>query len=80
MYEGLEEIDAIDANYLDNFAKLKGETYDEKLSYLGEFTFNNCCTFLTAILRGERFVQGLFDEAVANGDVLKLLERAYEVL
>ena len=80
LYNGLESINALDLDYLDNFDKLKGSTYQEKLSHINEFTFKNCCTVMTALLRGERFVEGVFFEAVESGEILRLLQRAYSVL
>ena len=80
LYQGLEDIDALDLNYIDNLDKLEGNDYDEKMSHIDDFSFENCCTVLTALLRGERFVEGVFFEAVESGDVLRLLERAYDVL
>ena len=80
LYKGLKDIDAIDHNYMDNFKRLKGDDYAEKMSHLEEFTYENCCTVLTYLLRSERFVEGIFFEAVEAGDVLNLLQHAYEVL
>ena len=79
LYKGLDKIKSLDFNYIENFEKIKGANYDEKIKYLNDFSFDNCCTLLTFLLRGERFSEGLFEGAVKNGDVLQLLERAYQV-
>ena len=60
LYEWLKSIDAIDFNYINNFDKLEGKDYGEKISHISEFSFEVCCTVLTALLRDECFIGGVF--------------------
>ena len=80
LYKGLEAIDGIDRNYQENLDKIKGNDYSEKITHLQDFSFKECCTVLTALLRYERFVEGVFYGAVRSGDVLKILSHAYTLL
>ena len=79
LYQGLEDVGMIDYNYSENFDKIKGQNYPEKMEHVSDFTLKNCGTILTFILRGERFAEGTFFEAVSSGNILKLLNRAIEV-
>lgn len=80
LYRELEEYKALDYNYLDNFEKIKGEGLLDKMKHVDALTFKECCTMLTWILRSERFCEGSFYGEVNNGNVLKLLKRAYETV
>ena len=73
LYKGLDSI-------LNNMEKIKGTTLEDKMKNLQNFTFKECCTLLTAILRSDRFVEGLFNSVVISGDVLRLLTHAYDIL
>ena len=79
LYKGIENAGIIDYNYSENFAKIKGDNYSEKMEHVNDFTLKNCGTILTFILRGERFVERTFFEAVSSGNILKLLDRAAEI-
>ena len=80
LYKGLESMGEFDLNYIENLKKIKGATFNKKMANLQSFTFKETCTMLTAILRYDRFVEGLFNSAVRSGDVLRLLTRAYHTL
>ena len=41
-------------------------------------SFEDCCMWLTWILRGERFTEGLFRKNISNGNVKALLNQAEE--
>ncbi|MBR0315666.1 MAG: hypothetical protein IJQ99_02230 [Synergistaceae bacterium] len=77
--EELDKINAYDSNYLENFEKIKGKDYPSKMKHVNDLTLNECCTLLTFNLRGERHSPGFFYGAVNEGDILKLLDRAYEI-
>lgn len=80
LYKGLDSIGELDYDYLNNMEKIKGTTLEDKMKNLQNFTFKECCTLLTAILRSDRFVEGLFNSVVISGDVLRLLTHAYDIL
>ena len=73
VYKGLEKAGCLDVNYSDNRKKRKAKN-------VSDFTFNDCCTELTFLLRGERFSPGTFYDALKDKTVFKLLERAVEVM
>ena len=79
VYEGLESIDELDFNYMENLKKIKGKNFNEKMANLQNFTLEETFTMLTAILRYDRFVEGLFKSVVESGDVLSLLTHAYAI-
>ena len=80
LYKGLEDVNGLDYEYLDNFRKIKGENYSEKIGHVNDFSFKDCCTLLTFILRAERFSDGFFYNAVSNGDVSRVLKRTKEIM
>ena len=59
--------DLIDKNYVENETALKDKDI-ESCSY------NEVCTLLTSIIRGDRFVSGLIYSKFKDGTLLKLLE------
>lgn len=80
LYKALEGMGELDHDYLNNFDKIKGDGFNEKIVHLQELSFKECCTLLTAILRYDRFVEGLFYSVVKSGDVLKILTHIYNIL
>ena len=77
LYKTLEDTNNLDVNYADN---LKGKNGYEMAKKAESLTFKECCTVLTFLLRAERFAEGAFTEALADGTVYKLLKRAVEVM
>ena len=77
LYEMLENTGNFDVNYADN---LKGKSGYEMGANAENLTFKECCTVLTFLLRAERFSEGAFTGALADGTVYKLLKRAAEVM
>ena len=73
VYTGLEDADCIDVNYMENRKK-------RKVKDISNFTFKDCCTELTFLLRGERFSPGTFFNALKDKTVYKLLARAVEIM
>ncbi len=80
IYWDLNGIDCIDAKYMTNFNKLDGDTYNEKITHIDSFSFENCCTVLTFLIYGNGLIRGIFTEAVDAGEVLALLQRAYDLI
>lgn len=75
VYEGLESAGYLDDNYLEHTRDID---MDEALKHINQMSFDECCTWLTWILRGNRFSEGLFDMNIENGNILRLLKRAEE--
>ena len=76
-YEDLERAGLIDTNYTEH---MKGRTLDDVIPNVKELSFSDCKTYLTFILRAERWAEGWFSERTENGDIYKLLSRAGEVI
>lgn len=58
----------VDKNYVLNMKKIKDKSIEN-------FTKEEIATYLTAIIRGERFNSGLIYSMVKDGTMLKLVER-----
>ncbi|MBQ7593238.1 MAG: hypothetical protein IJU48_02655 [Synergistaceae bacterium] len=76
-YQDLEEAGLIDTNYTEH---MKGKTLDDVMPKVENLLFGDCKTYLTFILRTERWSEGWFAERTENGDIYKLLVQACEVL
>lgn len=58
----------------------KGRKLEDAMRDIGAAPFEECCAWLTWILWGESFREGLFKECLYNGSVNALLRRACTVL
>ena len=70
---GLEELNLLDFDYLKNHNKIKSDK-------ISDYTFDECLTELTFLLRAERFAPGAFYEALEDKTVYKLLDRAIKTI
>ena len=71
-YGTLERENLLSSDYSDD----TGDTsIDDVKQNIGTMSFKECCTWLTWILRGERFCEGLFQECIDDGSFLSLLDR-----
>lgn len=77
LHKLLEDTGNFDVNYGDN---LRGRDGYEVVANADNLTFKECCTALTFLLRAERFDEGAFTEALADGTIYKLLKRSVEVM
>ena len=75
--KGLEESGCADHDYLSH---TEGRAIEDVISSINRMSFNECCTWLTWIVRGERFCEGLFTSCLDDGTLLALLTRACDVL
>lgn len=73
LYESLYDLLGTDPNFSDNYAKI-GKAPDYRGMSLFELR-----TVITALVRGERFCDGMIAQAIDSGDLLKILERIYEI-
>ncbi len=74
LYGELGELNCLDSDYI---AHTKNQN---DLDSIATMSFDNCCSWLTWALRGERFNEGLFDSQLKNGNILALLDRACDSL
>ena len=75
--EGLEKAGCADYDYIQH---TEGHDIDEVSKNINQMNFEECCAWLTWILRGERFCDGLFASCLEQGHLAALLDRACEVL
>lgn len=75
IYEGLESAGYLDNLYLEHTRDIDME---EAMKRIDNMSFEECCTWLTWILRGNRFSEGLFEMNIENGNISRLLKRAEE--
>ncbi len=75
LYKKLEAAGCIDKNYLE---RTQNADIDEAMKNVDGMSYEECCAWLTWILRGERFSEGLFDMHIKNGNIVSLLKRAEE--
>ncbi len=64
--------DLVDKNYESNVAVLKNKDTDS-------CTYNEICSILTSIIRGDRFQSGLIYSKFKDGTLLMLLEKLKEL-
>ena len=76
-YRALEQKNLLDTDYADN---TDGKSIDDVKRDIPDMNFSECCTWLTWILRGERFSEGLFQSCIDDDSVLSLLKRSVEIL
>ena len=75
-YEELGGHEYLDSDYLQ---KTRGKDINEVMKHTDTLSIEECCTWLTWMLRGERFSEGLFKKNIKNGNVKALLKRAEEI-
>ena len=76
-YEKLESEGHIDNEYL---AKTAEKDISQEIQRIDKLTLAEVNAWLTWILRGERFCDGLFQSCIDNGAVSALLSRGNELL
>lgn len=74
-YSELERHEYLDSDYLEH---TRNANINEAMKEIDRLSFEECCTWLTWILRGERFSAGLFGKNISNGNVKALLNQAEE--
>lgn len=50
------------------------------IAHVDEFSFQECCTLLSFVLRAERWSEGWFEECLRNGSIQSLLARTQEII
>lgn len=75
-YTTLEAEGCIDSEYLKHIA---GQDIAEVLKNVETMSVKEVCTWLTWILRGERFCDGLFESCIENGSLQALLKRGVKI-
>ena len=87
LYEELNDSDCLDKEYHEHIKILSDKyspgsdySYDVIIHHVNEFSFDECCSMLTFIIRAERWSDGWFNECLANGDIYRLLSNAYELI
>jgi len=82
--QGVKDADFRDTRYssnLEKFAdKLQGGIFENIDKNMNKFTFEECKTLFTRILRGEHWNAGSFPYNINNKRFFKILERAIEVM
>mgnify|MGYP006916223449 CR=1 FL=1 len=75
-YATLEAERCIDPEYLKHTAE---QNIAVVLQNVESMSVQEVCTWLTWILRGERFCDGLFESCIKNGSLQALLKRGVEI-
>lgn len=76
-YEELEVADYIDSDYRN---KTQGKTIAQEIRNAESMELPDVVAWLTWILRGERFCDGLFQSCIDDGTLSVLLDRGNELL
>ena len=71
---GIENIIDIDS------LSLEGEFHEDKIKHVDNFTLEDCCAFLKFLYITEGLAGFCADKFVESGDVLKILQRMYDLL
>lgn len=77
LYQEMEKLGCIDINYLEHSKALS--SIDNAIGHVQGMSFDECCTWLTWALRGERFCDGLFAGCIKQGHIRSLLDRVIEL-
>ena len=77
LYEWMEDKRLIDVEYAE---KTDGLEVKDVIETISSMDFDDCCTWLTWILRGERFCEGLFESCVKDGSLHMLIQRCCELV
>ncbi len=75
----LQRVGCIDYDYADHINYSKNWDFAKEVSRVKNFTFQQCCAFLTLIWRQERLDGDWFVKYINDGSVSKLLDRLIEV-
>lgn len=75
-YEKMESGNCIDMDYLKHTS---GKNIKEVEKDIATMTLDEVKTWLTWILRGERFCDGLFETCIDDGTLLALLQRGRDL-
>lgn len=73
LYQEMENLKCIDDDYFEHSAAWG--SIDNAIGHVQGMSFDECCTWLTWALRGERFCDGLFADCIKQGWIQALLER-----
>ena len=76
VYQLLEAGGCLDPEYLRNTSE---GNVAEAVKRADRMDIDEVYTWLTWILRGERFSDGLFETSIENGTLSRLLQRGYEL-
>ena len=76
VYQLLEAGGYLDSEYLRNTS---GSNVAEAVKRVDNMSLDEVYTWLTWILRGERFCDGLFETCIGDGTLSRLLKRGYEL-
>ena len=74
-YRDFEKVGLIDTRYSDH---MKGKTIDDVISGVARMSYSDCLTWITFILRAQRWSDGWFADRTEDGTIYKLLSRACE--
>ena len=77
LYKLLSDTGCLDYDYADHLRKGK---FSESISDVENFSFIECCAYLTLIVRGERFESDWFGKCLDDGSIYKLMKRVVEVM
>lgn len=77
LYGEMEDKGLLDVEYVEKTDGLEIKDVRETISSMN---FDDCCTWLTWILRGERFCEGLFESCVKDGSLHMLIQRCCELV
>ena len=75
-YRAMESEGCIDVKYLEHTT---GQDLESAVKHADRLSKEEVCTWLTWILRGERFCEGLFESCIENGSFSALLSRGVEL-
>ena len=75
-YQAMKSGGYIDSKYLEHTS---GQNISEALQKVESMSIEEVCAWLTWILRGERFCEGLFKSSIENGQLSSLLKRGVEL-
>ncbi len=75
-YQAMDSGGCLDLKYLEHTS---GQDLSSAVKRVGSLSKEDVCTWLTWILRGERFCDGLFQSCIDNGSLSVLLLRGVEL-
>ncbi len=75
-YRDFEEAGLIDTKYSDH---MNGKTLEDVMPDVAKMSYADCLTWLTFILRAQRWSDGWFADSTENGTIYRLLSRACEL-
>ena len=82
--DGMKKADFRDTRYMDNLKKFaykfQGGVTENIDKGMKDFTFDECRTLFTYLIRGEHWQDGVFPTHINNKRFFKILERAVDVM